>query len=680
MSKRRSIAFSILLAAAIFGALMIHSETKAANDMPNISGRTRAPAFPAGLSWFNTDRPLTFDGDLKGRVVVMDFWTYCCINCMHVLSELAKVEEHYRGQPVVVIGVHSNKFINEGDAANVREAILRYGIHHPVVVDEGHRIWNEYTVHAWPTLMFIDAGGRVVARLEGESNAATIIGVVDKLLAEGKSNNQLAAGPPALRPEKMVPSMSGLAFPGKILADAGMSGFVVPPSGGIDPSHDFRPPEGGTTNRLFIADSGHNRVIQASLDGKIIAVYGSGEAGLKDGPAKTAQFINPQGMALDSAAGLLFVADTNNHALRQIDLKTGSVSTLAGTGKLGNDRSGGGIGTEQSLNSPWDLALDKNTIYIAMAGTHQLWTYDRATRRASAWAGNGYENINDGALSDASLAQPSGLSLAGGRLYFADSEVSAVRYADLTDGRIHTLIGTGLFNFGDRDGRLDRALVQHPLGVAADSGSVYVADTYNHKIKKIDLAAGKIESIYGGAKELYEPGGLSLANGQLFIADTNHHRIVIMDLASRSTRELALMGWTNDKTAAASKPAGESIAIGPLKSGSEVRLQFEIALPPRTEINALAPMSVRIAPVSGAKLLATQNGALQFTAGKPALPLEIKVPFSNESGEAVYNIEMSFAYCTESDKGLCIPATIRWQAKLSTSATGKTEATINHAL
>ncbi|MCE5230283.1 redoxin domain-containing protein, partial [bacterium] len=310
--------------------------------MPAASARPHAPAFPKGFSWFNTDRPLAFDSDLKGRIVVMDFWTYCCINCMHMLPELAKVEEHYRGRPVVIIGVHSNKFANEGDAANVRAAILRYKIRHPVIVDEGHRIWDEYTVRAWPTLMFVDAEGRVVGRLEGENSADTIIRVIDGLLAEGEASGALAAGPPRLRPEQMVPSSSGLAFPGKVLAD---------PAG----------------NRLFIADSGHNRIIQASLEGKISAIYGSGEPGLADGPAASARFNNPQGMALDGAAGLLFVADTDNHALRQINLATGDVTTIAGTGMIGNDRRGGGIGTAQPLNSPWALALDKNTLYIAMA-------------------------------------------------------------------------------------------------------------------------------------------------------------------------------------------------------------------------------------------------------------------------------------------------------------------------
>ncbi len=650
MRTRRPIALTLLAAAALLGALAaIPSDMKAATTMPT-PGRTRAPAFPAGLSWFNTDRPLAFDKDLKGRVVVMDFWTYCCINCMHVLPELARVEEHFKGRPVVVVGVHSNKFTNEAEAANVRAAILRYGIRHPVVVDEGHRIWDAYAVRAWPTLMFVDAGGRVVGRIEGETDAAAIIDVVDRLLAEGQAAGLLAAGPPELRPERTVPSMSGLAFPGKVLADA---------AGG----------------RLFIADSGHNRVIQAALGGSIAAVYGSGEPGLKDGDAQTARFRNPQGMALDAAAGLLFVADTDNHALRQIDLKSGAVTTLAGTGRLGNDRRGGAAGTAQPLNSPWDLALRGGTIYIAMAGSHQLWAYDRAGRLAGALAGNGREALVDGTWTQASLAQPSGLSLTGGRLYFADSEASAVRYVDLADGRVHTLIGEGLFHFGDRDGRLDLALLQHPLGVAADGRFVYVADTYNHKIKRIDPAAGQIATIYGGARELDEPGGLSLADGRLYIADTNHHRIVALDPASRAARELALTGGPAGSSAAP-EPAGESIAIGPLKAGAEATLTFDIALPPGTEVNALAPMSVRIAPLGGAGLLATPNGALQATAEKPALPFAVRLPLAPAAGSGLYDIEMSFAYCTGSDKGLCLPATLRWRAKLSTAADGGSRATI----
>jgi thiol-disulfide isomerase/thioredoxin len=113
----------------------------------------RAPEFPAGMQWLNTATPLRL-ADLRGKIVLLDFWTYCCINCMHIIPELTALERKYPNE-LVVIGVHSAKFHNEGDSENIRQAILRYEIQHPVVNDRDFRIWRSYAVRAWPTLMVI---------------------------------------------------------------------------------------------------------------------------------------------------------------------------------------------------------------------------------------------------------------------------------------------------------------------------------------------------------------------------------------------------------------------------------------------------------------------------------------------------------------------------------------------
>jgi thiol-disulfide isomerase/thioredoxin len=410
------------------------ARTACAEDifMPGVmTRRPVAPEFPRGFTWWNTDRPLTFSGDLKGRVVVLDFWTYCCINCVHNLANLEQVEEHFRGKPVVVVGVHSNKFTNEAEAANIRTAMLRYHIKHPVIVDKEHRIWTAYGVSAWPTLVFVDSEGRVAGAVSGEVQPEEIEKAVQTLLDEGCQHGTLADSAPMLRPEAMVLSASGLAFPGKITAD---------PAG----------------ERLFIADSGHNQIVVTDRAGRLLQLIGAAVAGNADGAAEEAMFNDPQGMAYDPGHNTLYVADHGNHLIRRVDLKAGRVETILGTGRQDYDRVGGGRGIEQGLNSPWDVVLAGGSLYIAMAGTHQIWRMDLATGQAEAWAGSGRENIKDGPGPNAALAQPSGLAVLGEWLYFADSEVSALRRARLRDADVETLVGHGLFDFGDADGAFGR--------------------------------------------------------------------------------------------------------------------------------------------------------------------------------------------------------------------------------
>lgn len=467
-----------------------------------------APEFPDGLVWLNVDRPLRLREELRGQVVVLDFWTYCCINCMHVIPELAHLEEKYRHDPVAFIGVHSNKYDNEAHPANVTQAILRYGITHPVVVDEEHVIWGMYGVSAWPTLVVIDSAGYIIAVWSGEGHGEELDRLIAGLLELGQQNNTLAAEPVATQPLRQGETDSRLLFPGKVLAD----------------------PVG---RRLFIADSGHHHILITDYDGKLLGFLGSGMAGLVDGSYEDARFRNPQGMAL--FGNTLYIADTDNHAIRQADLSSYHVHTTVGNGMIGYDRRGGHRGRDQVLNSPWDVAFLNGLLYIALAGLHQIWAYDPQTQVVEVKIGTGRENIADNAACKSALAQTSGLSAANGKLYFADSETSAVRVFDPEAGTVHTIVGKGLFVFGNVDGPVDAALLQHPLGVAARDSELFVADSYNHKIRRIDLTTGQVSTVVGegapgterdGTLLLYEPGGLSVDGQDLFIADTNNHRII----------------------------------------------------------------------------------------------------------------------------------------------------------
>ncbi|HEY3415254.1 MAG TPA: thioredoxin-like domain-containing protein, partial [Armatimonadota bacterium] len=472
-------------------------------------GYPHAPDFPAGFTWLNTDHPLQFSGELRGQVVVLDFWTYCCINCMHVLPDLDYLEHKYADQPVTIIGVHSNKYTEEASPANIRQAILRYNITHPVIVDEHQAIWNQFVISAWPTLVVIDPTGRILGTLPGEGHREQLDQIIDELLAQGRRESTLAAGPLSLQHEQRQDPATGLFYPGKVLADA-------------------------TGGRLFIADSDHQRILITDWSGMVMDVIGNGQIGLHDGAFAEATFHDPQGMAL--RGDLLYIADTDNHALRRADLENRRVDTVVGNGKISYDRRGGHLGREQGLNSPWDVAFVDNLLFIALAGLHQIWTYNPETTEARLAIGTGRENITDNPAHRAALAQTSGLSAANGILYFADSETSSVRQYDPGTDEVSTLVGQGLFIFGDKDGDGPNALLQHPLGVAASpNGALYVADTYNSKIRRIDLTSGLVTTLAGsgkpgvgsaGALELYEPGGLSVAGNDLFIADTNNHRVI----------------------------------------------------------------------------------------------------------------------------------------------------------
>jgi thiol-disulfide isomerase/thioredoxin len=439
-----------------------------------IAPGAQAPEFPAGLDWLNTAKPLTLKG-LRGKVVLLDFWTFCCINCMHVLPDLARLEEKYK-DGLVVVGVHSAKFSAEQASAKIRQAVLRYGVTHPVLNDHASRVWDLYGVQAWPTTVLLAPDGKVLLQRSGEGVYQALDGAIAAALK--KYSGEIKRGPMPLRSEMALAKDTPLRFPGKLLADA---------AGG----------------RLFVSDSGHGRVVAAGLkDGAVI---------FSKGPFK-----NPQGLALSADGGTLYVAETGGDALRAIDLKSGAVSTLA-----------------EGLNSPWDLALHEGILYIALAGAHQIWRMDLAHGKPLPWAGSGREGLKDGPLAEAELAQPSGLSAGDGELYSADSESSSLRAIAYGGKSVRTLHGKGLFDFGDGEGDASKARLQHPLGVHASGGVLYVADSYNNRIKALDLGGGKL-SFLAGPAPFDEPGGLWAAEGKLYVADTNHHAVRVIDLGTRA--------------------------------------------------------------------------------------------------------------------------------------------------
>jgi thiol-disulfide isomerase/thioredoxin len=490
-----------------------------------------APEFPSHLDWLNTDRKYKLV-DFRGKFVLLDFWTYGCINCMHVIPDLKRLEEKY--PEMVVIGVHSAKFANERESENIEKAILRYDITHPMIVDSQFKVWDSYGIRAWPSFILIAPDGEMLGKTSGEGIFERLDPVMPKLISEYDSRGVLNHSRIAFATlQDTDKSPQGfLAFPGKICAD-------------------------GEGKRLFVSDSSHHRVLVLSPEGGILDVIGSGFAGSKDGSFYEASFSWPQGLVLDGEH--LYVADTDNNLIRRADMERKMVETVAGmvvrdkplplkpeAGAPGKVR-----GSDVHLSSPWDQAVLGDWIYIAMAGTHQIWRLNRMTLKAEPYAGSGMEGIMDGPAAQASLAQPSGITTDGRVLYFADSEASALR--NIKDDVVITMMGTGLFDFGDVDGEFSQAKLQHPLGVLYHEGALYIADTYNHKIKRADLSSRSIITVAGtgnaGHKdgpalfaEFREPGGLSMMGGKIYVADTNNHQIRIYDPAASTVATLEIGG------------------------------------------------------------------------------------------------------------------------------------------
>ncbi len=665
--RGRIVLFVMVMTAAVLAFALYKSElyspasdpqmTQTRKGEPMARELIHAPELEGGIAWLNTDHPITL-ASLKGKIVLLDFWTYCCINCMHVIPDLKKLEAKYPNQ-LVVIGVHSAKFPNEGESDNIRQAILRYEIEHPVVNDRDFQIWQRYGPRSWPTLVLIDPQGYVVGGISGEGHYDKLDHVISQLIIDHRARGTLNEEPLKLTLEKSRVATPVLSFPGKVL---------------VDPYHD----------RLFIADSNHNRIVITTKAGKILDVAGAGEIGAADGSFSEATFKHPQGMALDGE--LLYVADTENHLLRRLDLKARTVATIAGTGVQALGRYERGPARHVALSSPWDLTLAKGILYIAMAGPHQIWAMNLQHNEIGPYAGSSREDRIDGPLMEAALAQPSGITSDGTNLYVADSEISSIRSVSLNPkGSVSTVVGLALFEFGDVDGQGETVRLQHPLGVEHHNGVLYVADTYNHKIKAIGpqlktsvtfLGTGKPGLRDGEMPQFYEPAGLSIADGKMYIADTNNHVIRVADLHTKQVTTLQLTGLTESAGIMVADiwPNLEEIHVQEqvLRVGQS-RLTLEVEIPAPYKLNPGSPLEYRVDVRTSVPQM---NKRVTVKDGK--FPLQI--PLALTSGQTEIRASVSFVYCRDGNEGVCIIKSVRWTIPVKATNDGKDELRIEHSL
>lgn len=626
------------------------------------------PDLPSNSDWINS-RPLSLKKELAGKIVLVDFFTYCCINCQHVLPKLRNLEQKYGEDGsggVVVVGVHSAKFRAERDTVNVAAAVERYGVQHPVVNDENMQLWSALGISSWPSLALIGPKGNVLAIWSGENqenDIDNIITAAKEYYADIIDHRPL---PPAPKRSAIFGQLANSPFryPGKIAISA-------------------------NPGRLWVSDSGNNRVLQLDIKtGRILRVFGNGEPGLVDSAdGSTAQFHTPQGITEHS--GKLFVADTECHAVRAIDLQTGAVTTVGGNGEQGFDYKGGKIGKAQALSSPWDVEVSGDDLYVAMAGTHQIWRLSLLSKGPNSIVGNAWQvfsgsgrelekNSTDGRV--AAWAQPSHLSMSNSRglMFVADSESSSVRAISITEERNPTrtlaggdgLLAENLFAFGDEEGRGARARFQHPLAVCFDESTnrIFVADSYNHRIKVVDntslaknfCGSGKPGFKDGSAKEamFWEPAGLALSSdgSKLYVSDTNNFAIRVVDTQTGKVTTMKINSDAPVPTSTAVKPLipirrrAVRIACDAVKPTATLRVS--IALPDKSHFTPGTTSRFQVNRRRGKSsddiLEVLTSGNLSPSKGMGTFAVDL-TKYGTLSTDDIIEIESVTYYCTDTD-------------------------------
>lgn len=646
--------------------LVVAQDSTGGNDVSGqFAGRVPSPAFPTGLDWLNVPAPLTLDA-LRGKIVLLDFWTYGCINCIHMIPVLEQLENKYPDE-LVVIGVHSAKFENEGKTENIRQIVQRYDLHHPVINDHEFSFWSTfapYGVQAWPTFVVIDPRGNILAVQPGEIPFEAFDRVIGGMVQFFDSTGEINRDPIPLSPEGASSPNTALSFPGKVLADP-------------------------AANRLFITDTNHHRIIIADLlTYEVLDVIGNGSRGFVNGGYSEAMFNKPQGLALDG--NTLYIADTNNHAIRAVDLAMREVRTIAGTGEQSRIRNTGGPADVTPIASPWDVALGDGILYIAMAGPHQIWSLSLESNLIQPLVGSGREGLVDGSFNDSQLAQPSGLYYENGILYFADSESSSIRMADIQNSEVHTLAGpreNNLFDFGDIDGVVGTSRLQHALGVVGDeSGMLYVADTYNNRIKLLNPETKETTTLLGlggetggfrdgGADvaEFDEPGGLTYANDKLYVADTNNHAVRVIDLPTKTVSTMifpnpeALQIGERPTVVAGNSALGEQISLPEqIVAAGAGEIILNIVLPDGYKLNNLAPFTSTWTSSGDAITIDEMNRRQQIV--EPENPL--RVPVNLAEGNDLLHGDLTIYYCEAVQESLCFIDQVSIDVPVTITANG----------
>lgn len=594
--------------------------------------RPQAPEL-LGRGWLNTGGVDLDLNALKGKIVILDFWTFCCVNCLHVLDELRPLEEKWKDE-IVVVGVHSPKFEFERDAEALAANMERYGVEHPVLDDPNLKTWSAYGAKAWPTLMVLDTHGRVAASLSGEGHQKNLDDTIARLVKEAEADGSLnrAPAPTVLEAKELQP----LRFPSKAV----------------------QLPDG----RFAVSDAGQHRIVILEPDGVTTdEIIGTGKRGLLDGEASEAQFNEPNGIAVLSEAAAehygydLIVADTVNHSLRAIQLGhrrllrsrvESRVITLAGTGKQWMQNNplptGNGNPLEYALSTPWDLQWDEvsGQIIITMAGIHQMWTFKPAKVNdageiespgaLAVLAGTTQEGLVDGPLVTSWWAQPSGVSVdASGAIFVADSETSAVRMIHADRSQVSTIVGTGLFDFGHVDGDLENARLQHPLGITVMAdGRLAVADTYNGAVRIVDPSNNSVVTVAQGLKEPSDVLVVEPIDGvpQLAVVESGRHKLTWISI-SPAAEEVVNAGAQRTKRPITEISAGGKLQVNVLFTPPEGH-KLDDSFGPSTQVS-----------------ISTTPAGMLLSGGGSSVDLNREIELDPSFGEGVIHVSARAASC-----------------------------------
>lgn len=465
-----------------------------------------APEFTPHVEWINCD-PVTL-GALRGYVIVLGFFSAGSAWSRNLLADLRYLQRKYAGA-LQVVAVHCPKFDAERNPRLVRKLVAQLDPGVRVVHDPNFVLWQHYGVGAWPTAVVVDPDGRVKAVTVGDMHRDELEAHVSGLVAEAG----LALEESLLPTLNPIERDTAVSFPGGLCIN---------------------------DHYLYVADSGHHRILECSRDGRVLRQFGTGTAEYNDGTIHAAAFRHPRGLAL--VRDILFVADTGNNALRRVRLVDGDVFTLVGGGRAGQP-SGGvlDLGKRVALSQPWGVAAADDRVYVSLAGNNQIWMYDRGRNSFQFVAGSGDLALADGDADKAAFAQPAGLALAQLMLYVADSGASALRSMQTGTARVQTLIGQGLFEFGDAVGVRAETRLQYPLAVAKDpdTAHLWIADSYNNQLRKLKLGGSEVTRVEVSCK-LECPSAIAAHGGALWIANTHAHEVLRVDPTTGTARRLPI--------------------------------------------------------------------------------------------------------------------------------------------
>ncbi len=587
-----------------------------------------APDFATGVQWLNVPSAPTIP-QLEGKVTIIYFWTTSCLSCRSVVDDAERLENEFP-EAVVPIGIHTGRFEAESDPSMIGRFLTRWGLDHAIANDADYRIWQDWGITSWPTTVVVSHDGMVAARHSGDDAYEALMPVVESLVenppAPSNPSRVVFTNQPEAAPQTV------LSFPGDVLAD---------PAGG----------------RLFISDTGHHRIVVADIEtDDVLDVIGSGQEGFADGDAGEANFTEPGGLALSEDGSVLYVADTSNHAIREVDLATGEVETIAGTGERGRPRTGKSL--DSPLDHPWDVELIDGDLLVSVAGSNQIWRIDLDRMELEEEAGTGRAGVDNGPKKEARLAQPSGLARnAGGLLVVADAGSSSVRLLDETELTALTGPVDDLFDFGETDGSAAAARFQYPLGVTTTDGMVWVADTFNHRIRGIDSSSRRVTTLAGsqagwrdGMNPLFSsPAGIDAAVDTLYVADRGNHSIRRVDPATGQAETVVLKGIELLVSNTDDAYEGAEITLDAVQvTPGPGAIVLDVAMPVGYKINPLAPSRFEWSS-SG---IATIDPLASQSITGPSFPMEVVTSFSE--GEGMLRADLWLVYCEADQESICL--------------------------